>query len=112
MERRLPVPPALNIPDLSYSLSANYDIAEIASVGVAAVGQSGTFDGALTYPGKTVFNTNLRVHPIENLELGLNVYNLFDTYDTRGNGNGTFGGGITGTPVIGRTLTGSVRLSF
>lgn len=103
---------ALNIPDLSYSLSANYDIAEIASVGVTAVGQSGTFDGALTYPGKTVFNTNLRIHPIENLELGLNVYNLFDTYDTRGNGNGTFGGGITGTPVIGRTLTGSVRLSF
>ena len=103
---------ALNIPDLSYSLSANYDIAEIASVGVTAVGQSGTFDGALTYPGKTVFNTNLRINPIENLELGLNVYNLFDTYDTRGNGNGTFGGGITGAPVIGRTLTGSVRLSF
>jgi outer membrane receptor protein involved in Fe transport len=103
---------ALNIPDLSYSLSANYDIAEIASVGVTAVGQSGTFDGALEYPGKTIFNTNLKVNPIENLQLGLNVYNLFDTYDTRGNGNGTFGGGITGTPVIGRTLTGSVRLSF
>jgi outer membrane receptor protein involved in Fe transport len=103
---------ALNIPDLSYSLSANYDIAEIASVGVTAVGQSSTFDGALTYPGKTVFNTNLKITPIENLELGLNVYNLFNTYDTRGNGNGTFGGGITGTPVIGRTLTGSVRFSF
>ena len=36
--------------------------------------------------------------------MGLNVYNLFNTYDSRGNGNGTFGGGITGTPVIGRTL--------
>lgn len=103
---------ALNIPDLSYSLSANYDFAEIASVGVTAVGQSGTFDGALEYPGKTLFNTNLRVTPIENLELGLTVYNLFNTYDTRGNGNGTFGGGITGTPAIGRTLTGSVRFSF
>jgi outer membrane receptor protein involved in Fe transport len=103
---------AQNIPDLSYSLSANYDIAEIASVGLTAVGQSGTFDGALTYPGKTVFNTNLKITPIDNLELGVNVYNLFNTYDTRGNGNGTFGGGITGTPVIGRTLTGSVRFSF
>jgi outer membrane receptor protein involved in Fe transport len=103
---------ALNIPDLSYSLSANYDFAEIASVGVTAVGQSGTFDGALEYPGKTLFNTNLRVTPIDNLELGLTVYNLFNTYDTRGNGNGTFGGGITGTPAIGRTLTGSVRFSF
>jgi outer membrane receptor protein involved in Fe transport len=103
---------ALGIPDLSYSLSANYDIAEIASVGVTAVGQSGTFDGALEYPGKTIFNTNLRVMPIENLELGINVYNLFNTYDARGNGVGPFGGGITGTPVIGRTLTGSVRFSF
>jgi outer membrane receptor protein involved in Fe transport len=103
---------ALNIPDLSYSLSANYDFAEIASLGVTAVGQSGTFDGALEYPGKTIFNTNLKVMPVENLELGLNVYNLFNTYDTRGNGNGTFGGGITGTPVIGRTLTGSIRFSF
>ncbi len=103
---------ALNIPDLSYSLSANYDIAEIASVGVTAVGQSSTFDGALTYPGKTIFNTNLKVTPIDNLELGINVYNLFNTYDSRGNGNGTFGGGITGTPVIGRTLTGSIRMSF
>jgi outer membrane receptor protein involved in Fe transport len=103
---------ALGIPDLSYSLSANYDIAEIASVGVTAVGQSSIFDGTLTYPGKTLFNTNLRIMPVENLELGINVYNLFNTYDTRGNGNGTFGGGITGTPAIGRTLTGSVRFSF
>lgn len=103
---------ALNIPDLSYSLSANYDVSTMASVGVTAVGQSGTFDGALEYPGKTIFNSNLKVMPLDNIELGLNVYNLFNTYDTRGNGNGTFGGGITGTPVIGRTLTGSVRFSF
>ncbi|MGB5077130.1 MAG: TonB-dependent receptor [Sphingorhabdus sp.] len=103
---------ALNIPDLSYSLSANYDFADIASFGLTAVGQSGTFDGALEYPGKTIFNTNLKLSPLENVELGINVYNLFNTYDARGNGVGTFGGGITGTPVIGRTLTGSVRLSF
>jgi outer membrane receptor protein involved in Fe transport len=107
---------ALGIPDLSYSLSANYDFAEIASFGVTAVGQSGTFDGTLEYPGKTIFNTNLKVRPIENLELGLNVYNLFNTYDARGNGVGVFQtgnpAGITGTPVIGQTFTGSVRFSF
>ncbi len=103
---------ALNIPDLSYSLSGNYDFADIASIGVTAVGQSSTFDGALEYPGKTLFNTNLKVMPLNNVELGINVYNLFNTYDVRGNGTGTFGGGITGTPAIGRTLTGSVRFSF
>ncbi|MGB5021381.1 TonB-dependent receptor [Sphingorhabdus sp.] len=107
---------ALGIPDLSYSLTASYDVAEIATLGVTAVGQSSTFDGTLTYPGKTVFNTNLKVRPIENLELGLNVYNLFNTYDARGNGVGVFQtgtpAGITGTPVIGRTLTGTARFSF
>jgi outer membrane receptor protein involved in Fe transport len=103
---------ALNIPDLSYSLSGNYDFSDMASFGLTAVGQSSTFDGALEYPGKTIFNANLKVMPIDNIELGINVYNLFNTYDARGNGNGTFGGGITGTPVIGQTFTGSVRFSF
>lgn len=107
---------ALGIPDLSYSLTASYDVAEIATLGVTAVGQSGTFDGTLEYPGKTIFNTNLKVRPMENLELGLNVYNLFNTYDARGNGVGVFQtgtpAGITGTPVIGQTFTGSLRFSF
>ncbi len=103
---------ALNIPDLSYSLTGSYDFAKIANFGITAVGQSGTFDGALTYPGKPIFNANLKINPLENIELGLNVYNLFNTYDARGNGVGTFGGGITGTPVIGQTFTGSVRVSF
>ena len=107
---------ALGIPDLSYSLTASYDVAEIATLGVTAVGQTGTFDGTLEYPGKTVFNTNLKVRPLENLELGLNVYNLFNTYDARGNGVGVFQtgtpAGITGTPVIGQTFTGSLRFSF
>jgi outer membrane receptor protein involved in Fe transport len=95
---------------------ASYDVAEIATLGVTAVGQSSTFDGTLEYPGKTVFNTNLKVRPMENLELGLNVYNLFNTYDARGNGVGVFQtgtpAGITGTPVIGQTFTGSLRFSF
>ena len=107
---------ALGIPDLSYSLTASYDVAEIATLGVTAVGQTGTFDGTLEYPGKTVFNTNLKIRPLENLELGLNVYNLFNTYDARGNGVGVFQtgtpAGITGTPVIGQTFTGSLRFSF
>ncbi len=108
---------ALNIPDLSYSLSANYDFLEKASVGLTAVGQSGTTDGTLKYPGKTIFNGNVKFSPIENLELGFNVYNLFNTYDARGNGVGVADASvtpnvITGTPVIGRTLSGTVRLSF
>jgi outer membrane receptor protein involved in Fe transport len=104
------------IPDLSYSLSGNYD-AGIVSLGLNAVGQSSTLSGGLNYPGKTLFGANIKVHPIDNLEFGLNAYNLFNTFDLRGNGAGlvTAAGAnsvITGTPALGRTVTGSVRFSF
>lgn len=104
------------IPDLSYSLSGNYD-AGIVSLGLNAVSQSSTLSGGLNYPGKTLFGGNFKVRPIENLELGINAYNLFNTFDLRGNGAGlvTSAGAnsvITGTPALGRTVTGSVRFSF
>jgi outer membrane receptor protein involved in Fe transport len=105
-----------NIPDLSYSISSDYDFG-IASLGLTAVGQSSTTSGGLSYPGKTLFNGNIRVHPIENIELGLSAYNLFDTFDLRGNGAGLVAAAgnnsvITGTPALGRTVTASVRLKF
>lgn len=105
------------IPDLSYTVSANYDIGDIVTVGLSTTGQTNAIDGAgIEYPGKAVFNGVLRVRPIENLELGMQVYNLFDTFDFRG------AGGITdqsvspvvlgGAPALGRTFTASVRYSF
>lgn len=106
------------IPDLSYSLSASYDFGDFATFGVSATGQTSVVDDALrSYEGKTTFNATLRVTPIDNLEVGLNVYNLFNTYDLRGNGATLVNGGVTpaivsGTPVPGRYLTASVRLSF
>ena len=66
--------------------------------------------------GEAVFNGVIRVRPIENLELGMQVYNLFNTFDFRG------AGGITdlttspivlgGAPALGRTYTASIRYSF
>jgi outer membrane receptor protein involved in Fe transport len=106
------------IPDLSYSLSATYDFADMVTAGVSATGQTSVVDDAgREYEGKATFNGTLRVTPLENLELGLNVYNIFNTYDIRGNGATLVNGGVTpaiisGTPVPGRFFTGSVRLSF
>ncbi|MFM5954204.1 MAG: TonB-dependent receptor, partial [Novosphingobium sp.] len=104
-----------NIPDLIYTVSANYDLGEKASLGVNATGQTSTLgDDGWIYPGSTTFGAVLRVRPIENLELGLQAYNLFNKYDLRGAGNvadpaaGVIGSGVT----IGRTFTGSVKLSF
>lgn len=105
------------IPDLSYTVSANYDVTEMATVGISTTGQTNAIDGAgIQYPGKAVFNGVVRVRPVENLELGLQVYNLFDTFDFRGAGGISDTSGTTavlgGAPALGRTFTGSVRFSF
>lgn len=105
------------IPDLSYTVSANYDVNDYATVGLSTTGQSSAIDGAgLIYPGKAVFNGVLRVRPIKNLELGMQVYNLFDTFDFRGAGgvsdNSTNPVVLGGAPALGRTFTASVRYSF
>lgn len=104
-----------NIPDLIYTLSAAYDFGDMATLGVNATGQTSTLgDDGWVYPGSTTFGAVLRVRPVENLELGLQVYNLFNKYDLRGAGNvadaaaGVIGSGVT----VGRTLTGSIKYSF
>ena len=104
-----------NIPDLSYTLSANYDIGDMVSVGVNASGQSNTLgDDGYVYPGGAIVGAVLRVRPIENLELGIQAYNLFNRYDTRGAGNvADAAAGVVGSGLaIGRSFTGSVRYSF
>jgi outer membrane receptor protein involved in Fe transport len=105
------------IADLTYTLSSNYDFGDKLTVGLNATGQTSAIDDGLTeYPAATTFGANLRYMLIENLELGVQVYNLFDTFDLRGNG------GITdatvsptvigGAPALGRTVTASVRFNF
>ncbi|HQS68702.1 MAG: TonB-dependent receptor [Novosphingobium sp. 28-62-57] len=106
-----------NLPDLIYTASANYDIGEIATLGLAMTGQTSSIDDAqFEYPGKAIFNPSIRVYPIQNLELGLQVYNVFDTFDLRGNGNVVNAGVtptvISGTPALGRTVSASVRYNF
>ena len=105
-----------NIPDLSYTAGANYDIAEIASVGVNVTGVTSQVNGGFEYPGGKTFGGNIKVMPLPNIELGMNVYNLFDTFDLRGSG-GVSDAGVTpavigGAPVLGRTFTASVKYKF
>jgi hypothetical protein len=105
------------IPDLIYTLSSEYAFKRWFSAGLTATGQTSEVDGGgNTYPGDTTFGATLKFMPVDKLELGLQVYNLFDTFALRGNG-GIADGSVTptvlgGAPVIGRTITGSVRFSF
>jgi outer membrane receptor protein involved in Fe transport len=107
------------LPDLTYTLSGNYDFGDIVTLGLAATGQTSVRDDpGNIYPGSTIFNANIAVRPVERLELGFQVYNLFNKLDFRGNGNNvadvpaTGPIVITGTPVVGQTFTGTLKYKF
>lgn len=107
---------AEGISDLSYTVAASYDVAEIATVGLNASGQTSQIGGGLEYPGSTIFGGFIRVRPITNLEVGIQAYNLFNKFDLRGNGGisdiASTPAVIGGAPAIGRTFTGSVKFKF
>jgi outer membrane receptor protein involved in Fe transport len=109
---------APNLPDLTYNLVADYDVNDMIGVGVGLTGQTSALDdvNGRQYPGGAVFNGNLRVTPIAHLELGLNIYNMFNKFDLRGNGGVSDSGVnpvvIGGAPALGRTFTGSVKYKF
>ncbi len=108
---------APNLPNLTYTVSANYDIAEIVTIGLNTTGQTeATDDAGRKYPGGAVFGGVVRVRPIKNIELGIQAYNLFNKFDLRGNGGVADASVtptvITGAPAIGRTVTGSVKFIF
>lgn len=106
-----------NIPDLIYTVSANYDFGDMVSFGLNTTGQTSSLgDDGNVYPGGATVGAVVRVRPIKNLELGVSAYNLFNRYDTRGAGSLA---DLTGTSAVissgvalGRTFTGSVRYSF
>jgi outer membrane receptor protein involved in Fe transport len=106
------------LPDLTYTMSASYDFDDLVTLGLAATGQTGVRDDpGNVYPGGLILNGNIAVRPIKNLELGLQAYNLFNRLDFRGNGSNVADASVnpivvTGTPVVGRTLSASVRYNF
>ncbi|MEN9873551.1 MAG: hypothetical protein RL186_448 [Pseudomonadota bacterium] len=113
----LPFSRAPSIPDLSYTVSANYDIGDRASVGLSSTGQTSAVDNdGFEYPSSAVFNAVVRYQLIKDLELSLQAYNLFDTFDARGNGSVAKNAGnqsvINVNPALGRTITAAVRYSF
>lgn len=106
------------IPKLTYLISPSYDMGLFA-VGVSASGQSDAPSddfNLYTVRGTTFFNGFIKVRPVDNLELGINANNLFDTLGYRGGGallpiNAT-SGIFQNSAVYGRTVTASVRYSF
>ncbi|MFM1885650.1 MAG: hypothetical protein RL026_807 [Pseudomonadota bacterium] len=105
------------MPDLIYTVSGGYDFTDAVNAGLNVTGQSSALDGAgNSYPSAMTFGGFLKYRPLENLELGLQGYNLFNKFDLRGNG-GVADGSVTptvigGAPALGRTFMGTITLNF
>lgn len=105
------------IPDLTYTISSNYDFGDQVSAGLNVTGQTSAIDGAGNeYPASMTFGGFLRYRPTENLELGVQGYNLLNSFDLRGNGGIADASSsptvIGGAPAIGRTMMASVKVIF
>ncbi len=106
---------AANIPDLTFTISASYEFNEQLSAGINVSGETDVINPARQETdGSETWGANVKYKPVENLELGLNVYNLLDDYSVRG---GAFAdqpadGVITGGPTLGRTTRASIKVLF
>jgi outer membrane receptor protein involved in Fe transport len=107
------------LPKFLYVVSPSYD-AGIVAFGVSVNGQSSTnSDDFNLYQikGSTFVNGFLTVRPVDRIELGLNVNNLFDKLGFRGGGSlnpilSPTSAVFSNTALYGRTVTGSVRYRF
>jgi outer membrane receptor protein involved in Fe transport len=101
------------LPDLTYTFSTNYDFGQKFTAGLNLTGNTGMIDfGGRTYPGSNTFGASFTVRPIDKLELGLQVYNLFDTFLVRGTGDVIDANVVKIDPARGRMITGTVSFKF
>ncbi len=108
---------APGIPDLSFTVAANYDFNDKVTLGVSTTGQTSSIDDAgREYPGGAILNATAKYALKDNIELSLSAYNLFDKFDLRGNGGVANAAVnpvvISGNPALGRTLTAAIRYTF
>jgi outer membrane receptor protein involved in Fe transport len=106
------------IPKFQYFVQASYDPGKFA-IGASVDGQSrSNFDDFNQYHLKEshYINAFLKIRPIQRLELGVNVNNLFNTLGYRGGASlSQVNSGLVvfnGTANYGRTTQASVRFSF
>jgi outer membrane receptor protein involved in Fe transport len=115
---------AFAMPKWTWLFSPTYD-AGMAAIGFSVNGQSSFYLGDETTqaPGSTFVNGFVKVRPVDRLELGFNVNNLFNTLGYRAN-NGSLAvtGPTTGlaanqaifdnSAMLGRTMTASIKYRF
>ena len=105
-----------NIPNFTYTGLFSYDIMSRAEVGISLDGQSTvSITDGYTYPGSLIVGAFAKFEPVKNLQLGVNVYNLLNSYADPGAAG--FIGGSNNTLVNAGVAQGvavkvSAKLSF
>jgi len=102
--------------DLVYQGSVQYQ-ADMFTIGLNAIGTTESFtqdNNDLILPGYTQVNAFAAVRPIDNVELSLNVNNLFNTEGFTEAEEGSIPGNniVRARSIAGRTISASVRLDF
>ncbi len=70
-----------NIPNFTYTGLFSYDIFSQAEVGLSLDGQSRVLGGdGNSYPGTLIVGAFAKYEPVKHLQLGVNVYNMFNSY--------------------------------
>lgn len=103
-------------PRLLWQLAPQYET-DLFTVGASIVGTTGSFSqdvNKLRMPGYATVGAFLRVRPIERLELGVNVSNLFDKFAivTVADSALPTSGVALGTTLAGRRAVASARIFF
>jgi outer membrane receptor protein involved in Fe transport len=68
------------IPNFTYTGLFSYDLFSRGEVGISLDGQSRAIDSGYSFPGSLIVGAFAKVEPIKNFQVGLNVYNLFNSY--------------------------------
>jgi outer membrane receptor protein involved in Fe transport len=105
-----------NIPNFTYTGLFSYDILSNAEAGISVDGQSAVTGGdGNTYPSSVIVGAFAKVEPIKNLQVGINVYNLFNSYAAQGAFNFVNGSNntlVNVNPAQGVAVKVSAKLSF
>jgi outer membrane receptor protein involved in Fe transport len=77
-----------NIPNFTYTGLFSYDVLSNGEIGISLDGQSRITGGdGNNYPGTLIVGAFAKYAPVKNLQLGVNVYNLFNSFADPGAAN-------------------------
>jgi len=103
-------------PDLIFQATPQFEVKRF-TIGTNVIGTTSSFaqDGnLLKQPGYTIVSPFVQVRPVNGVQIGLNVYNVFDklAFVSVNSAAIPASGVVTAQTLTGRTVTASVRFSF